>query len=33
MKITDWIDAHYRFLMLGAMGAELLMLAYICWRA
>ena len=29
----NWIDRNYRFLMLGAMGAELLMLAYICWRA
>lgn len=28
-----WIDANYRFLMLGMMAAELLMLAYIAVRA
>lgn len=31
MKI--WIDANYRFLMMGAMALELLMIAYLCARA
>lgn len=28
-----WIDTNYRFLMLGMMGAELLLLIYIAARA
>ena len=31
--ITEWLDAKYRFLMLGAMAIELILLSWIAWKA
>ena len=31
--MKDWIDRNYRFIMLVAMGFELLLLMWIAWRA
>jgi hypothetical protein len=31
--VVEWLDSKYRFLMLGAMAIELMLLLWIAWKA